>query len=158
MHPRGEVILPNGSKIARASVWIEQEIAIAAFLNNQMKRSLRIAAYVHKDVALEGLRQFIILNPKKFESSEDILNDLPSTLSSWNDFPKEGEDSLERFRDICASKNKAILAHSSRACVTNSSSVGTKSMPTTTHSLRNLTPERSRHRYKSTKYQYLFRQ
>ena len=106
MHPRGEVILPNGSKIARASVWIEQEIAIAAFLNNQMKRSLRIAAYVHKDVALEGLRQFIILNPKKFESSEDILNDLPSTLSSWNDFPKEGEDSLERFRDICASKKQ----------------------------------------------------
>src|SRR5208282_5787967 len=32
MHPRGEIRRPDGSTLFRASVWIEQEIAIATYI------------------------------------------------------------------------------------------------------------------------------
>jgi hypothetical protein len=61
MHPRGTVQYPDGSSRIRASVWIEQEIAIAAYI--QQTRPLPVIAFIHKDVGREGLRDFLHLNP-----------------------------------------------------------------------------------------------
>jgi hypothetical protein len=42
-HHRGKVTRPDG-EIVRASVWVEQEIAIAAFIQHALKRKqLRVA-------------------------------------------------------------------------------------------------------------------
>src|SRR5260370_6655098 len=67
MHFRGTVSTPNGER-TRASVWIEQEIAIAAFIQHIQKRPLRVAAYVQKGISLEGVREKLLLNPIQFES------------------------------------------------------------------------------------------
>src|SRR5690349_17133915 len=38
LHPRGEIIRPDGSSHHRASIWIEQEIAIATYIQRIEKR------------------------------------------------------------------------------------------------------------------------
>jgi hypothetical protein len=45
---------PDGSAHVRASVWIEQEIAIATYIQRVEKRSLPVIAFVHKSVGREG--------------------------------------------------------------------------------------------------------
>src|ERR1700730_3696945 len=47
LHPRGDIHRPDGSKITRASVWIEQEIAIATYIQSVEKRPLPIIAFAH---------------------------------------------------------------------------------------------------------------
>jgi hypothetical protein len=46
MHPRGRVASPSGNEHIRASVWIEQEIAIAAFITQALKRQIQIATCI----------------------------------------------------------------------------------------------------------------
>jgi len=82
MHHRGTVT-GNDRTITRASVWIEQEIAIAAFMGQVLKRPLRTASYYQEGIQLEGVRQFILLNPKPFKTSEDVLVDLEAVLPGW---------------------------------------------------------------------------
>jgi len=89
MHPRGEVSSPEGNKHTRASVWIEQEIAIAAFLTQVRDRQLPILAYVHANIKREGLRDKLILNAQSFESNEEILKHLEATLPTWRVDPLE---------------------------------------------------------------------
>jgi hypothetical protein len=82
MHHRGTV---SGLErtTTRASVWIEQEIAIAAFMGQILKRPLRIVSYYQQGIELEGVRQFILLNPKPFKNNEDVLEDLKTVLREW---------------------------------------------------------------------------
>jgi hypothetical protein len=40
LHPRGQIERPDHSVVTRASVWIEQEIAIAAYIQRIEKRAL----------------------------------------------------------------------------------------------------------------------
>jgi hypothetical protein len=82
MHHRGDVSTPYGFGV-RASVWIEQEIAIAAFIGQVRKRPLSVAAYIQKGIKLEGVREKLLLNPIEFESSDDVLHHLKSILPSW---------------------------------------------------------------------------
>jgi hypothetical protein len=56
MHRRGDLMVPEGGKITRGSVWIEQEIAIAAFMNHVLDRSIPILFYKQAGVNLEGIR------------------------------------------------------------------------------------------------------
>lgn len=81
MHPRGRVTFPDGKQLTRASVWIEQEVGIAAFLSQILNRDLRIAAYIHVDIAREGMRDKLHLNPKPFTRDEDVFG-APSVASS----------------------------------------------------------------------------
>jgi hypothetical protein len=74
MHHRGMVQTPQGRNI-RASVWIEQEIAIAAFLAQAQGRELPVALYVQHGVSLEGVRQQLILNPITFSDSAEVVAD-----------------------------------------------------------------------------------
>jgi len=83
LHPRGEVLGLLGSKHVRASVWIEQEIAIASFLTQVEGRNLPILIYIHKSIKREGLRDQLMLNPRSFGSEKEILEDLQVTLPTW---------------------------------------------------------------------------
>jgi len=86
LHRRGSVMFgPESGRIdlIRASVWVEQEIAIAAFIQQSLGRPLPVAAYIEEGIALEGVRQYVLLHPKPFRSYQDVLEDLEIVLSSW---------------------------------------------------------------------------
>lgn len=82
MHPRGVVTRPSGP-IARASVWIEQEVAIAAFMQEVLGRQLNVRMFIHADIYREGIRDKLILNPVAFRCSEQVLEDLKTQLPAW---------------------------------------------------------------------------
>ena len=83
LHPRGTITRPHGKSITRASVWIEQEIAIATYIQRVEKRDLRIAAFMHANVDREGLRELLHLNPITFTDESEVLVALSSQLASW---------------------------------------------------------------------------
>lgn len=80
LHPRGEIERPNHSVITRASVWIEQEIAIAAYIQRIEKRALPVVAFAHESVSREGIRDLLHLNPIPFSSGADVIVALPGHL------------------------------------------------------------------------------
>jgi hypothetical protein len=82
MHHRGSVSTPDGP-LTRASVWIEQEIAIAAFLTERLGRAIEIAAYVERGICLEGIRGQLILNPVEFDTDDQVVDHLTSLLPGW---------------------------------------------------------------------------
>jgi hypothetical protein len=85
MHHRGTVRgRPGDPERIRASVWIEQEIAIAAFLSHTRGSEIPIAAYHQKGMVREGVREQLILNAFEFETEDQILGDLRSKLATWN--------------------------------------------------------------------------
>ena len=78
----------------QGSVWIEQEIAIAAFLTQVLTRDLRVAAYIHSDISREGMRDKLQLNPTPFKSSAEVLEHLRQTLPTWERTPGISVSSL----------------------------------------------------------------
>ena len=87
MHPRGAVTFSGGRQQTRASVWIEQEIAIAAFIAQVLRRPLRVATYIHRDIAREGMREELQLNPVVFRKDEEVLAHLRRILPTWKRTP-----------------------------------------------------------------------
>jgi hypothetical protein len=83
MHPRGEIDRPDGAPVIRASVWIEQEIAIAAYIQYVERRTLPVIAFIHESVCLEGIRSLLHLNPIPFKHESEVLAALPAHLQSW---------------------------------------------------------------------------
>jgi len=86
MHPRGNVSNPSsttGHAWVRGSVWVEQEIAIAAFISQALQQPMRVSAYVHESILREGLRDKLHLNPKLFRNDSEVLEDLALILPSW---------------------------------------------------------------------------
>jgi hypothetical protein len=86
MHPRGNVTNPHDPQVGtwvRGSVWVEQEIAIAAFLTQALSRSLEARSYVHESIRREGLRDKLILNSIPFSDDSAILTDLATFLPKW---------------------------------------------------------------------------
>jgi hypothetical protein len=101
MHPRGDVSNSStGQQWVRGSVWVEQEIAIAAFISQALQRPMRVRAYVHERILREGLRSQLHLNPKSFHKDHEILDDLSSELPSWGNLtpPRHGEFEAEHTR------------------------------------------------------------
>lgn len=90
MHPRGSVSRPDKSTVNRASVWIEQEIAIATYIQRIEGRKIRIAAFKHVDVGREGLRELLHLNPMEFEDERDVLVALAGQLAGWRNLDSGG--------------------------------------------------------------------
>lgn len=74
MHHRGNVSTPQGQHL-RGSVWIEQEIAIAAFLTQAEGRDIPVVLYLQEGISLEGVRQQLHLNPVTFRNSGEVLSD-----------------------------------------------------------------------------------
>ena len=83
IHPRGKIIRPDGSTHVRASVWIEQEIAIATYIQRVEKRTLPVIAFVHRSVGREGIRDLLHLNPILFSDENEIVSALPYLLEPW---------------------------------------------------------------------------
>jgi hypothetical protein len=80
MHHRGEVETLGGKKHIRGSVWIEQEIAIAAFLTSTRGRDIPVRLYVQKGIKREGVREQLKLNPFEFDEETEVLADFTSRL------------------------------------------------------------------------------
>lgn len=85
LHKRGYVSYERGgeAKSVRASVFVEQEIALAAFMQQLLGRPLHVAAFIESDITLEGVREHIILNPIRFSTGVEILNHLREILPKW---------------------------------------------------------------------------
>ena len=81
-HHRGRVQRPDG-EIVRASVWIEQEIAIAAFIQYALKRKIEVALYLRRGICREGIREQLRLNPIEFDSAEEVIEDFRLRLARW---------------------------------------------------------------------------
>jgi hypothetical protein len=95
MHHRGTTRI--GGTFTRASVWIEQEIAIAAFMGQILNRPLPTVSYYEQGIQLEGVRQFILLNPKQFITSDDVLKNLETVLPTLgNATVRQSDTSSER--------------------------------------------------------------
>lgn len=83
MHSRGDIRTPDGITVTRGSLWIEQEIAITAFIRHALGRSLPTYFYKQADVSLEGIRSALSMNPRvKFTGESQVLEDLRSVLPS----------------------------------------------------------------------------
>lgn len=83
MHPRGVVRLHDGTEGIRGSVWIEQELAIAAFIEQVLNRKIKVAAYIHKDIRREGMRDQLLLSPIRFSTDSDVVEHLRNVLPDW---------------------------------------------------------------------------
>jgi hypothetical protein len=90
LHPRGEIARPDSPVLVRASVWIEQEIAIATYIQLVEKRELPIIAFKHKSVGREGLRELIHLNPIEFTDESEVLAALPEHITPWKSLKPSG--------------------------------------------------------------------
>ncbi len=62
--------------VYRGSVWVEQEIAIAAFLVQSLGLDLPARVYVQEGIVREGVRGYIHLNPIEFKENQEVLNSL----------------------------------------------------------------------------------
>jgi hypothetical protein len=80
MHSRGNVATPDGSHV-RASVWIEQEIAIAAFLAQAQGRRIPTAIYIQEGIKREGVReQLLLTGALEFRVSEEVRGDFEAQV------------------------------------------------------------------------------
>jgi hypothetical protein len=87
MHPRGIITFPDNHQEIRASVWIEQEIAIAAYITQILRRPLKIAPYMHQSIRREGMRDQLLLNAVPFLNDSEVLDHLRSLLPNWKNLP-----------------------------------------------------------------------
>jgi len=89
MHKRGEVEF-MGRQFTRSSVWIQQELAIVAFLNylRQPARRIRVRVFVQRGINREGLADVLIVNPTEFEQDKE----LPPLVREWLTGPDFAED------------------------------------------------------------------
>jgi len=99
MHPRGIVRLHDGKEETRGSVWIEQEIAIAAFMAQVLRHEIRIAAYIHTDVRREGMRDQLLLHAVPFSKDSQVIESLRGILPTWKLDDRISERRWNRVRD-----------------------------------------------------------
>jgi hypothetical protein len=78
MHKRGEVSYSDSSPHYRVSVWIQQEIAILHYRSFLLGRPIPMRIYLESGIQPEGLTQYSMINPIKFEDTQSILEDLPN--------------------------------------------------------------------------------
>jgi hypothetical protein len=82
MHKRGDVHFSNGTKHIRGSVWVEQEVAIAAFLTQVRKKHFPIAFYIQKGIKREGVREQLRITENEFENESTVLEHFKEQLTS----------------------------------------------------------------------------
>jgi hypothetical protein len=96
LHHRGVVETLEG-KITRASVWIEQEIALAAFIEQILGRRIEVQLYVQKGIALEGMRDKLLLNAVQFETNEEVIEHLTRDMGRWKSLRPRGDGTKATF-------------------------------------------------------------
>ena len=78
MHRRDR--LPIGEEVYRGSVWVEQEIAIAAFLVQVLGVQMPNRVFIQSGVQREGIRGFIMLNEIEFDSNDEVVKNITAWL------------------------------------------------------------------------------
>lgn len=108
MHKRGEVEF-LGRRITRASVWVQQELAIVTFLNyqRQAERRSKVRVFAERGIEREGLANVLILNPIEFEH----ITDLTEKVTQWLKGPDFAPNPIattreDLFRKITARFNE----------------------------------------------------
>lgn len=96
MHHRGTVETPNRT-LTRASVWIEQEVAVATLMQQILKRPLHVALFVQRGIAIEGIRQQLQLNPMEFGSGDEVIAKLRAILPAWKNPLYVGDEELRKM-------------------------------------------------------------
>ncbi len=81
MHRRGAI---ESTERSRASVWVEQEIAIAAFIQGTLNKQIHVLALTEPGIELEGVRAQLLLNPVEFTTNEEALTHVRSSLVTWS--------------------------------------------------------------------------
>jgi hypothetical protein len=118
LHPRGTVTRPDTSFVTRASVWIEQEIAIAAYIRHVENRPLQVIAFKHFLVDREGLRDVLQLNPIEFKNESEVLAALPELLRKLRPMaerPAARSSTFSQARYVEWQKLDEVLRASTRA-------------------------------------------
>ena len=108
MHHRGKI---EGCNTIRASVWIEQEVAIATLMEQVLGRPLYVALFVQKGIAIEGIRQQIQLNPIEFTNGEEVISALQKILPTWKGPLYIGDDERKKMVDSIVLLIKTDNAH-----------------------------------------------
>jgi hypothetical protein len=98
MHHRGAVEMP-GRKFVRASVWIEQEIALATLMEQVLRRPLHVALFIQQGIAIEGIRQQLQMNAIEFTNSDKVIAHLRELLPTWTEPLYVGDDELRKTVD-----------------------------------------------------------
>ncbi len=100
LHPRGEVVtpgtpLPAQAMHVRGSVWVEQEIAIAAFLVHVHHREIPALVYAHETIKREGLRDQVKLELLTFKEEQEVLKHFSERLRSGKFKPAKTEQKVQ---------------------------------------------------------------
>lgn len=83
MHRRGNIETLEKRTVTRGSVWVEQEIAVAAFMSHVLGRSIPTFFYKELGISLEGIRSVLLMNPRvEFNENSQVLEDLERALSA----------------------------------------------------------------------------
>lgn len=98
MHHRGTVETPT-RKLTRASVWIEQEVAVATLMQQILGRPLHAVLFVKRGIAIEGIRQQLQLNAVEFVEGDEVIAKLKEILPSWKVPLYLGEDERRAMVD-----------------------------------------------------------
>jgi hypothetical protein len=115
MHHRGKVTMPYGVHTTRGSVWIEQELAIAAFLRFLTGRDIPVFLYLQvgaegDEIKREGLREQLRLDPIPFASPEDVLRDLQRRIGAGELHPPQAVAPKRAAKDEARHKKaKAVI-------------------------------------------------
>jgi hypothetical protein len=80
MHHRGTVQTLAGATHVRGSVWVEQEIAVAAFIAATRQAEIPVVLYVQEGIKREGVRDFLILNTVEFKNDSEVLADFEARI------------------------------------------------------------------------------
>jgi len=94
MHHRGKI---DGRDITRASVWIEQEVAIATFMEQVLRRPLHVALFAQPGTTIEGIRQHIQFNAVPFTTSEEVIARLQEMLPKWKEPLYTGDEERRKM-------------------------------------------------------------
>jgi hypothetical protein len=108
MHHRGRI---EGRNITRASVWIEQEVAIATLMEQVLRRPLHVALFVQHGIAIEGIRQQIQLNPIEFAHSGEVTARLQEILQTWKEPLYKADEERRRLADSAILLIKTNIGH-----------------------------------------------
>lgn len=87
--PGGHIERPDSSAVVRASVWMEQEVAIATHIRIE-KRQLPIMAFKHKLVGRERIRDLLHPNPIELTDENELLAELRKRLAPWKSLKSSG--------------------------------------------------------------------
>jgi hypothetical protein len=87
MHYRGKI---ETRGTIRASVWVEQEVAMATMMEQVLKRPLHVVLFTEQGIAIEGVRQQIQFNPIEFTKNDEVIGHLREILPTWKEPLYEG--------------------------------------------------------------------